>query len=93
MIQSARLRERAENREGNGEESESDESDEIEEELGFLSPLDNVNPYTSFKQALTSFQMQNGLGYQASTTVLDPEQQTLLMEVMRIAEQGSVPLS
>jgi len=85
--QSARLRERAENKVAEGEESESDEEDEIEEELGFISPLDSVNPYTSFKQALTNFQMQNGLGYQASTTVLDIEQQTMLMEVMRIAEQ------
>ena len=32
----------------------SDDDDEIEEELGFISPLDTVNPYTSFKQALTS---------------------------------------
>ena len=97
----------------NGDESEPDESDEIEEELGFISPLDSVNPYASFKQALTScvvfitpqlttsvhlsfavaFQMQNALGYQASTTVLDIEQQTLLMEVMRISEQESATLS
>ena len=73
-----------------------------------------MNPYTSFKQALTScvvffsppfftsqadddfsiaFQMQNSLGYQASTTILDIEQQTMLMEVMRIAEQESGTLS
>jgi hypothetical protein len=36
--------------------------------------------------------MQNGPSYQAATTALDVEQQTLLMEVMRIAElqSGSV---
>ena len=31
----------------------SSESD-IEEELGFISPSDNVDPYASFKHALTS---------------------------------------
>ena len=54
LIQSARLRERAENKETDGDEDDSDEDDQIEEELGFISPLDTVNPYTSFKQALTS---------------------------------------
>jgi hypothetical protein len=34
--------------------------------------------------------MQNPLGYQAATTALDIEQQTLLMEVMRIAEQEQI---
>lgn len=36
-----------------------------------------------------AYQMQNGPSYQASTTALDVEQQTLLMEVMRIAELQS----
>ena len=54
LVQSARLRERAENKGIDGDEDESDEDDQIEEELGFISPLDTVNPYTSFKQALTS---------------------------------------
>lgn len=53
LVQSARLREKAENKE-NDEDAFSEESDQIEEELGFISPLDTVNPYTSFKQALTS---------------------------------------
>ena len=38
-----------------------------------------------------AFQMQNAAGYQAATTALDIDQQTLLMEVMRIAEQQSPP--
>ena len=29
------------------------DEEEIEEELGFISPLDTVNPYMTFKQALT----------------------------------------
>lgn len=112
--QGARLREKSENE--NVEEAEDDEEDEddedddedIDEELGYISPLENVNPYVSFKQALTStfafpsisafllnigaaFQMQNGPSYQAATTALSMEQSTLLMEVMRIAEQPAAP--
>jgi hypothetical protein len=54
LAQSARLREKAESKDIDGDEDESDEDDQIEEELGFISPLDTVNSYTSFKQALTS---------------------------------------
>ena len=54
--ESARQRERLEKKEAGKEVDEDDESDDenVEEELGYLSPLDNVNPYASFKQALTS---------------------------------------
>ncbi|KAF8215061.1 armadillo-type protein [Mycena galopus ATCC 62051] len=83
----ARLREKSEKAEEGGEDSDDDSDDEITEELGYFSALDNVNPYASFKQALTTFQMQNAPVYQAATTSLTLEQQTLLMEVMRIAEQ------
>jgi len=34
-------------------EVESIDSDPIDEELGYLSPLEPVNPYVSFKVALT----------------------------------------
>jgi hypothetical protein len=40
-----------------------------------------------------AFQMQNAPSYQAATTVLDIEAQTLLMEVMRIAEQDSTQVA
>ena len=54
-IQGARLRGQA-GTDGDGEdgdsEEESDEED-IEEELGYISPLETVNPYVNFKQALT----------------------------------------
>ncbi|TRM60552.1 armadillo-type protein [Schizophyllum amplum] len=86
--ESARQRERLEKKEADKEGDDESESDDenVEEELGYLSPLDNVNPYASFKQALTTFQMQNPEGYQTATTSLTPEQQTLLMEVMKLAD-------
>ncbi|KAH7924546.1 ARM repeat-containing protein [Leucogyrophana mollusca] len=82
----ARLREKSEKLASGDNASESSEESDIEEELGFFSPLDTVDPYTTFKQALTTFQVQNGDLYQAATTSLSIEQQTLLMEVMAIAE-------
>ncbi|KAF8887163.1 armadillo-type protein [Infundibulicybe gibba] len=85
----ARLREKS----GGANDIEDDETSEdsdIDEELGYISPLDTVNPYLSFKQALTTFQMQNSPSYQTATTALTIEQQTQLMEVMRIAESQSI---
>jgi importin-7 len=36
------------------EEEDSDDEEEIDEELGYISPLEPVDPYVQFKQALTS---------------------------------------
>jgi len=83
----ARLREKSEKLAEGVEVEDSDDEEEVKEELGYISPLDKVNPYATFKQALTSFQMQNSSNYQLATTSLTVEQQTLLMEVMRIADQ------
>lgn len=86
-----RLREAAERKEHDADGGTSDVSDEeeIEEELGFISPLDTVNPYVRFKQALATLEVKDRAVYQAATTSLNVEQQTLLMEIMRIAEEGA----
>jgi importin-7 len=56
--QGARLREKSEKiAEGEDIEDSEDEEDEVEEELGYISPLDKVNPYSTFKQALTSMSL------------------------------------
>jgi hypothetical protein len=55
-LQGQRLREAAERKEHDvldGSTSGASDEEEIEEELGFISPLDAVNPYVTFKQALT----------------------------------------
>ena len=51
--QGARLRAMNEKREGGyaGSDSSSEE-EEIEEELGYFSPLDTVNPYETFKNEI-----------------------------------------
>ena len=51
-----RLREKASastDVEGDDEEAEESDDEEVDEELGFISPLDNVDPYVTFKHALT----------------------------------------
>ena len=55
-MQGQRLREAAERKDHevlDGGASDVSDEEEIEEELGFISPLDAVNPYVTFKQALT----------------------------------------
>ncbi|KAG8817270.1 hypothetical protein FRC17_011313, partial [Serendipita sp. 399] len=61
--------------------------EDIEEELGYISPLDSVDPYLAFKSALSTLQAKNPSGYQVSTTSLNMDQQVFLTEVMRMAEQ------
>ncbi|KAG2125248.1 armadillo-type protein [Suillus cothurnatus] len=84
----AHLREKSKKTESGDDESDISEESEIEEELGFFSPLDNANIYGTFKQALQTFQNQNSALYQAATTMLTVERQTVLMEVVTIANQA-----
>jgi len=83
----ARLREKSEKEAAGEDVSDFEEEEDIAEEFGWTSPLEQVNPYVTFKQALTSFQMKNGQSYQIATTSLDTEHQAFLMDVMRIAEE------
>jgi hypothetical protein len=56
-FQGARLREATAEGDATAEDEDDDDDDDednIDEELGYISPLENVNPYVSFKQALTS---------------------------------------
>jgi hypothetical protein len=88
----ARLRERHDRQSGDDDDDDDDdESSGVEEELGYYSPLDNAEPYSAFKNSLTIFQMRNSPAYQAATTSLGIEDQTLLMEVMQLAETQGVP--
>ncbi|KAG8214391.1 armadillo-type protein [Butyriboletus roseoflavus] len=84
--ESARLRARSEKmaEEDDGASDESEES-EIEEELGFFSLIDAINPYTTFQHAFTTFESKNPALHQAATTSLSVDQQTVLMEVMTLA--------
>ena len=48
-----RLREKSEKQAAGEEVSDDEDEEDIEEELGYISPLDNVDPYITFKAALT----------------------------------------
>lgn len=48
-----------------------------------------MNPYVTFKRALTALEVNDHTIYQAATTALDVEQQTLLMEIMRMADEAA----
>ncbi|KAI0040287.1 ARM repeat-containing protein [Auriscalpium vulgare] len=86
-----RLRDKSEKTTIDGDdESESSDDSEIDEDLGYISALEKVDPYVTFKQALTNLQTKDPAIYQAGTTALNVEQQTMLMEVMRIAESHTV---
>jgi importin-7 len=50
--QSAKLREKSQAEEDG--ETIASSSEDLEEDLGYFSPLDNVDPYVTFKHALTS---------------------------------------
>jgi hypothetical protein len=52
-MQGARLREKQNDDTVDYDDDDSSDDEEIEEELGYISPLDNVDPYVSFKRALT----------------------------------------
>ncbi|KAF8713095.1 ARM repeat-containing protein, partial [Rhizoctonia solani] len=85
--ESERLRAKLAKDEDSDEDEESDDDDDdVEEELGFESPLNDVDPYIAFKYALTALQTANAPVYQAATTSLTPEQATALMEHMARAE-------
>jgi hypothetical protein len=74
---------------GDGDEAESDgadSDDEIEEELGFVSPLEQLDVYVRFRRALAALQNSNSQLYLAATTALSVDEQAFLMELMREAE-------
>lgn len=69
-------------------ESEFDDLDEeIEEEILFESPLDQIDPYVRFGEVFKGLQENNSASYTALTKDLDAEQQNMIMSIMSTAEQ------
>ena len=59
LLQGARLRARSEERVNAEEEEEESDDESIDEELGYISPLETANPYVTFKEALTGLSLSN----------------------------------
>ncbi|ORZ05818.1 armadillo-type protein [Absidia repens] len=74
--------------------SEADEEeDDIEEEILFESPLDEIDPYLEFEQIFKGLQQSNPESYTLLTKDLDAEQQTVLLSVLKTAEEQRNDLS
>ncbi|KAL0098010.1 armadillo-type protein [Phycomyces blakesleeanus] len=70
-----------------------EEEDDMEEEILFESPLDEIDPYIRFEQAFRGLQHNNPPSYALLTKDLDNEQQNLIMSVLSVAEQNRVALN
>ncbi|KAI9304897.1 armadillo-type protein [Cunninghamella echinulata] len=70
------------------DEEEYDEyEEEIEEEILFESPLDEINPYVRFEQVFRNLQQNHLASYTLLTKDLDADQQNLIMSVLKTAEE------
>ncbi|KAF9570176.1 hypothetical protein EC968_002115 [Mortierella alpina] len=71
------------------DEDEESEYDELEEEIYYESPLDDLDPYIHFRDVFTGLQQHNPASYNELTKALTPEQQEFIMNLMTIAEQNA----
>ncbi|KAI8394007.1 armadillo-type protein [Radiomyces spectabilis] len=67
--------------------SDFDEEEEIEEEILFESPLDEINPYVRFEEVFRGLQQHSPESYAVLTKDLNNEQQNCIMLVLSEAEQ------
>jgi hypothetical protein len=73
-----------------GEEEEEEEEDEddfdLEEEIYFESPLDDLDPYIVFREVFTGLQQHNPASYAELTKETTPEQQEYIMQLINVGE-------
>ncbi|KAF9147435.1 hypothetical protein BG015_010946 [Linnemannia schmuckeri] len=74
-----------------GEEEEEEDDDEeefndLEEEIYFESPLDDLDPYIVFREVFTSLQQHNPASYAELTKETTPEQQEYIMQLINVGE-------
>ncbi|KAI9022225.1 armadillo-type protein [Phycomyces nitens] len=69
--------------------SEFDEfDDEMEEEILFESPLDEIDPYVCFEEAFRGMQQTNSGSYTLLTKDLDAEQQNFILSILATGEKN-----
>ncbi|KAI1302858.1 hypothetical protein EDD11_005462 [Mortierella claussenii] len=71
------------------EEDEESEWDELEEEIYFESPLDELDPYILFRDVFTGLQQHNPVSYSELTKATTPEQQEFIMNLIKTAETNA----
>ncbi|KAI7872425.1 armadillo-type protein [Spinellus fusiger] len=65
-----------------------DYEEDMEEEILFESPLDEVDPYVRFEESFRGLQQTNTASYTLLTKDLDAEQQNFILSVLSTAEQS-----
>ncbi|KAG0058926.1 hypothetical protein BGZ90_004701 [Linnemannia elongata] len=70
------------------EEEEDDEEDfgDLEEEIYFESPLDDLDPYIVFREVFTGLQQHNPASYAELTKETTPEQQEYIIQLINVGE-------
>lgn len=70
------------------DEEEDDEEDfgDLEEEIYFESPLDDLDPYIVFREVFTGLQQHNPASYAELTKETTPEQQEYIIQLINVGE-------
>lgn len=68
------------------DDDEESEYDDLEEEIYFESPLDDLDPYVVFRDVFTGLQHHNPASYAELTKATTPEQQAFIMNLISTAE-------
>ncbi|KAF9202029.1 hypothetical protein BGZ49_007782 [Haplosporangium sp. Z 27] len=71
------------------DDDEESEWDELEEEIYFESPLDELDPYIIFRDVFTGLQQHNPASYNELTKATTSEQQEFIMGLIRTAEANA----
>ncbi|KAG0296044.1 hypothetical protein BGZ96_010335 [Linnemannia gamsii] len=81
---------RAAKADGEAEEEEEDDDeedyDDLEEEIYFESPLDDLDPYIVFREVFTGLQQHNPASYAELTKETTPEQQEYIVQLINVGE-------
>lgn len=68
------------------EEDDEEEFDDLEEEIYFESPLDDLDPYIVFREVFTGLQQHNPASYAELTKNTTPEQQEYIVQLINVGE-------
>ncbi|KAF9114888.1 hypothetical protein BGX27_009533 [Mortierella sp. AM989] len=71
------------------DEDEDDEGD-LEEEIYFESPLDDLDPYVVFREVFNGLQQHNPVSYAELTKSTTPEQQEFILHLLQIGEANAI---
>ncbi|KAG0315466.1 hypothetical protein BGZ97_008202 [Linnemannia gamsii] len=72
------------------EDDEESEYDDLEEEIYFESPLDDLDPYVIFRDVFTGLQQHNPASYNELTKATTPKQQEFIMNLIQTADANVV---